>query len=78
MIKRILCIVVCAFMLSSCGIFIKGYQYIGDYNDQMAILQLYFPEVYDLYCYGEVIIDEVYSYVDDYGTTQYHISYHYR
>ena len=50
-------------------------QYISDYNRQMNIVKTMFPEIYDLYRQGDVIINSVYL---DLDTNKYHIEYEYR
>lgn len=50
-------------------------QYISDYNRQMNIVKTMFPEIYDLYRQGDVIIESVYL---DLDTNKYHIEYRYR
>ena len=50
-------------------------QYISDYNRQMNIAKTMFPEIYDLYRQGDVIIESVYL---DLDTNKYHIEYRYR
>ncbi len=50
-------------------------QYISDYNRQMYIVKTLFPEFYDLYRQGDVIIESVYL---DLDTNEYHIEYRYR
>jgi hypothetical protein len=52
---------------------------VKDYSEKMKILKYGFPEVYDLYKSGAVILDEVYTYTDrKTGKEKTHISYHYR
>lgn len=48
--------------------------YIRDYDEQMRIAKTYFPELYELYRNGTIIIAEVYL---DTKTNKYHILYKY-
>ena len=50
-------------------------QYISDYSSRMNIVKTMFPEIYDLYRQGDVIINSVYL---DLDTNKYHIEYEYR
>lgn len=50
-------------------------QYISDYGSRMNIVKTMFPEIYDLYRQGDVIIESVYL---DLDTNKYHIEYRYR
>ena len=59
-------------LLASC---MTNRQYISDYNRQMNIVKTMFPEIYDLYRQGDVIIESVYL---DLDTNKYHIEYRYR
>lgn len=62
-------------LLSSCA---TNRKYITNYSDCMEIVRSYFPEIYELYRRGEVIIDSVYEQCDKEEKLHYHISYHYR
>ena len=68
--KRILLLIIMACMLNGCAI-----NYITNYSEKMRVVQSSFPEIYELYKQGEVIIDDVY-YNEKKGS--YHISYRYR
>ena len=82
--KKILVILISATMLCSCStvakhIRYKDYHRVKDYRTQMELVQENFPEVYNLYRQGEVIIDEVFEYTDKKtGKERVNISYHYR
>ena len=52
--------------------------YITDYSERMTVLKENFPEIYDLYRNGKVLLNEIYEYVGDNGNIKYHISYSYR
>lgn len=78
--KRILLLIVTALILSSCSMpkyLHAGYRPVRDYTEQMTLLKENFPEIYDLYRSGEVVLDEMYEYEKN-GSPQVHISYHYR
>ena len=60
-------------ILSSCAV-----TYIRDYRKQMRIIEDNFPEIYDLYCNGDIIINNVYIVKKKDGTETYHVNYHYR
>ena len=62
-------------LLSSCA---TNRKYITNYSDRMQVVRDYFPEIYELYRDGQVIIDSVYEKVDKNNQSHYHISYHYR
>lgn len=49
--------------------------YITDYREEMEVLKENFPELYELYCNGKIVINELYEYVGDNGNLRYHISY---
>ena len=51
--------------------------YIHDYSFRIELIKINFPEVYDLYRQGDVIIDNVYTYYKD-GHERVHVSYRYR
>ena len=73
--KRLLLFLTIIAMLTSCSIVKRTYVY--DYREKIELIKTNFPEIYDLYCRGEVIIDNVYTYEKD-GIKRVHISYHYR
>lgn len=60
--------------LSACA---TNRTYIRDYNRQMELIELHFPTIYQLYCNGIIIIDDVYTYEKD-GRKLFHVDYHYR
>lgn len=63
--------------LSSCAIANKVI--VRDYDEKMELVKINFPEIYDLYVDGKVIIDKVYTYDDKKtGTPRVNVSYHYR
>lgn len=68
-------------LLMSCAMYndITNVVEVKDYSEKMKILKYGFPEVYDLYKSGAVILDEVYTYTDrKTGKEKTHIGYHYR
>ncbi len=44
----------------------------------MESLKANFPEIYELYKKGEVVLDEMFDYETPEGVKKVHISYHYR
>ena len=51
---------------------------ISNYSEQMEVLEEHFPEVYNLYQRGNVIIDRVYYYEKKDGRSGTRVQYHYR
>ena len=51
--------------------------YISDYREQIRLMKANFPEIYELYRQGDVIITSVYTYEKD-GQERVHIEYRYR
>lgn len=79
MLKKILAILISALMLCSCAyMFYRDYKPVNDYSSQMELLQKKFPEVYNLYRNGDIVLDEMFEYTDENGVPKVHISYHYR
>ncbi len=73
--KRVLFILFISFCFAACGSTKRTY--ITDYSHQIELTKYYFPEIYDLYCKGIVVIDAVYSEEKD-GDFDIKIKYHYR
>lgn len=61
-----------AILFASC---IYNREYITDYGKETTIVRENFPEIYDLYKQGKVIIESVYI---DLDTNRYHVEYRYR
>ncbi len=61
-------------ILTSCSV---TRTYIRDYDKQIELIKTNFPEIYDLYRRGSVIINDVYTYEKD-DKERVHISYYYR
>ena len=59
-------------ILSSCSV-----TYVRDYKEQIELIKTNFPEIYDLYCNGDIIITSVYTYKKD-GSKRVHVDYRYR
>ena len=79
MLKKILVILISVLMLCSCAsIFYMDYKPVNDYSSQMELLQENFPEVYNLYRNGDIILNEMFMYTGENGEPRVHISYHYR
>ncbi len=70
--------IVSILSISSCASVKTNKVYINDYNEQMNIVKVNFPQIYDLYIQGKVIIDGVYTYtIKKTGEERVHISYRY-
>lgn len=50
-------------------------EYVKDYGKQMQIMRNYFPELYELYQRGAIVVVDVYL---DKSDNNYHVTYHYR
>lgn len=53
------------------------YLNVTDYSEQMSILQANFPELYNLFRNGSIIINNVSKYVDEEGGIRYNVNYRY-
>lgn len=73
--KKVIILLSAIAMLSSCSTMKRTY--IRDYANQMELIKTNFPEVYELYHRGEVVIDNLYTYEKD-GGERVGINYHYR
>lgn len=72
--KKFVCLLSFVAILSSC---VLNRTYIRDYGEQIRLVRENFPEIYDMYCDGLIIIDDVYTYDKD-GTERVGVSYRYR
>jgi len=76
--KKILVTILFITCISSCSNEIHK-TYITDYNDKMEILKTEFPEIYNLYKNGNIILGKMYTYEDTVSNkTKTHIKYRYR
>lgn len=73
--KRLIILLSIIVMLTSCSVVQRTY--VRDYGEQIELIKTYFPEIYDLYRQGVVIIDDVYTYEKD-GKERAGVHYHYR
>ena len=73
--KKLIVLLAAIAILSSCAV---NKTYIRDYNQQIQLVKRNFPEIYDLYRHGAIIIDSVYTYDDKNGINKVHINYHFR
>ena len=74
----VLALSISALAFQSCASVKTNKVYINDYNEQMNIVKVNFPQIYDLYIQGKVIIDGVYTYtIKKTGEERVHISYRY-
>ena len=62
-------------VLTSCSVVNRTY--VRDYNEQIELTKRYFPELYDLYWRGSIIITSVYTYEEN-GEKKVGILYSYR
>lgn len=72
--KKFLTLLALTFILTSC---VANKVSIKDYSERTRLMRLNFPELYELYCKGQIIVDDVYTYTKD-GEEKVHISYRYR
>ena len=71
-IKFLTVVAVFSILFASCT---YNREYIKNYNEQTRILKNGFPDIYDLYKQGVIIIESVYL---DLDTQKYHVLYRYR
>lgn len=57
------------------GCYPKGYVMINDYKEQIELVKVNFPEIYNMYCNGLINITEVYTYPTKNGGERVHVSY---
>lgn len=82
--KRIWVMVAISMFVVSCGTnrlatdssYAQHKTYVEDYSEKMRLVESHFPEIYGLFCNGEVSIDSVYTYEED-GEKKVHVDYHY-
>lgn len=74
--KKLILLLSVVTVLTACSVVVKR-TYVRDYREQIELIKTNFPEIYDLYRQGAVIIDDVYTYEKD-GKGRVHIQYHYR
>ena len=72
--KKIVCLLSFVTVLFSCAL---NRTYIQDYGQQIKLIKINFPEIYDMYCNGTVIIENVYTYEKD-GKERVGVNYRYR
>lgn len=71
-------LLILTIILSGCSS-VSNRVVIKDYGEQMRLVKLNFPEIYNLYVNGKVEIEKVYTYDDKKtGTPRVHVSYRYR
>lgn len=51
---------------------------VDDYYEQMELIKIHFPEMYNLYRHGHIIIEAVHISSEDNGKEVVHLSYRYR
>ena len=73
--KKFYLVFAIAVLLFSCA---SNKTHIKNYNEQIYYVRTNFPEIYDLYTRGEVIIDSVYLQKDENGKETVQIESHYR
>lgn len=68
----------CMMLLPACGLAnLFNRKYVRDYDERIELVKRNFPEIYDLYCRGAIILDDVYTYEKN-GVERVGINYHYR
>lgn len=72
--KKLIFLLLIVIGFSSC---VLNRTYISDYREQIRLMKANFPEIYELYRQGDVIITSVYTYEKD-GQERVHIEYRYR
>ena len=72
--KYLFVIVTISLLLTSCY---TNRTYIKDYNERIELVRQSFPELYRLYCNGDIIIYDVYIFEKD-GHERGNVSYKYR
>ena len=73
--KRLILLFSVITIFSSCSVIKKTH--IRDYSERIELIKTNFPEIYELYRRGEVVIIDVYTYEND-GHEKVHINYYYR
>lgn len=69
----------CLIVAQSCAPTKLNKVYIKDHNEKMECVKLHFPQIYNLYISGDVIIYDVYEYIDaKTGSSKVNVSYRYR
>ena len=72
--KKIVCLLFATALFSACAV---KKTYVRDYTQQIQLVKENFPEIYDMYRQGTVIIVDVYTYEKD-GRSRVGINYRYR
>ena len=72
--KKIVCLLCFVTLFASCAV---KRTYVRDYAQQIQLVKDNFPEIYDMYRQGIVVIVNVYTYEKD-GKAKVGITYHYR
>lgn len=73
--KKFIFLLFATIVFSSCSVFNRVY--VNDYGRKVQLLKDNFPEIYDLYRNGHVIIDDVYIYEQN-GKERVGVNYRYR
>ncbi len=73
--KRLIFLFLSITLLSSCSVVRRTY--VQDYGTRIELIKTNFPEIYDLYRRGVVVINDVYTYEKN-GEKRVGINYHYR
>ena len=75
--RRFLTVLMLLLALQSCAVLRTGKFFILDHQEQAAVLQSEFPQLFALYQEGRISVDEMYMYKDRKGRSKYHVSYKY-
>ncbi len=70
--RKIFIVLACSFLFTACAL---NREYVKDYGEQMRIMMDYFPELYELYQRGTIVVRDVYF---DKSERKYNVIYYYR
>ena len=73
--KRLILLLSVIVVLTACSVLNRTY--VQDYGEQIELVKTHFPEIYDLYRQGSVIIEDVYTYEEN-GKKRVGVHYRYR
>lgn len=80
--KNLLITLLFIFMLSSCAginwLTRDNYERVKGYDNRMTTLKENFPEIYNLYINGHIVIRDLFYYTDSEGKRQIKVNYKYR
>lgn len=75
--RKVLFSITCLFLLASCATVETDKIVVNDYAEEMTLLKNNFPEIYEQYKNGIVVIDKIYTYRNKKtGQRRVKVSYH--